>query len=202
MKYRIIQSIELLPHHAYGHRMTAWWGTLAFIALEGAGLAMAAAAYLYLAWQNTDWPLSSPPPDLFWSTCLTVLLLASVIPNAFAGRIARSEDKRKAQIFTVLMSAIGIAACVLRVYEFATLNVRWDDNAYGSLVWFVMGLHTTHLVSDVMDTLVLSALMFSKHARGKRFSDIEDNAMFWNFVVLAWLLIYALLYWFPRIWGQ
>jgi cytochrome c oxidase subunit III len=202
MKSRIIQDVEHLPHHAYGHRMTTWWGTLAFIALEGTGLAIAAAAYLYIAWLNPQWPLSAAPPDLFWSTSFTLLLVISVLPNAFAGRVARSEDKRKGQIFAVIMSIIGLAACVLRGYEFTTLNVRWDDNAYGSLLWFVLGLHTTHLVSDVVDTLVLTALMFSKHARGKRFSDIEDNAMFWNFVVAAWLPIYALLYWFPRLWGQ
>jgi cytochrome c oxidase subunit 3 len=202
MKSRIIQDVQSLPHHGYGPRMTTWWGTLAFIALEGTGLAIALAAYLYIAWLNPDWPLGAAPPDLFWSTSFTLLLVASAIPNAFAGRIARSEDKRKAQLFSVLMTIIGIGACVLRGFEFTTLNVRWDDNAYGSLLWFVLGLHTTHLLCDVMDTIVLTALMFSKHAKGKRFSDIEDNGMFWNFVVAAWLPIYALLYWFPRVWGQ
>jgi cytochrome c oxidase subunit 3 len=202
MKSRIILDAEDLPHHAYGHRMTTWWGTLAFIALEGTGLAMAGAAYLYIAWLNPDWPLSAAPPDLFWSTSLTLLLLLSAIPNAFGRSIARSENKGHGQIFLVLMSVIGIVACVLRGYEFTTLNVRWDDNAYGSLLWFMLGLHTTHLATDVVETLVLTALMFTKHAKGKRFSDVEDNATFWNFVVAAWVPIYALLYWFPRIWGQ
>ena len=202
MKTRVVIDVEDLPHHAYGPRMTTWWGTLAFIALEGTGLALASAAYLYIAWLNPTWPLSAPPPDLFWSTCFTLLLLVSLLPNAFASRVARTEDKRKGQIFAVVMSLVGVAACVLRGFEFTALHVRWDENAYGSLLWFLLGLHTTHLVTDVMETLVLTALLFTRHAKGKRFSDLEDNSLFWNFVVAAWVPLYALLYWFPRVWGN
>jgi heme/copper-type cytochrome/quinol oxidase subunit 3 len=67
------------------------------------------------------------------------------------------------------------------------------------MVWVLLGLHTAHLLTDLGDTLVLTALMFTRHAKGKRFSDVEDNAFYWNFVVLSWLPIYALLYWAPRL---
>jgi cytochrome c oxidase subunit 3 len=30
---------------------------------------------------------------------------------------------------------------------------------------------------------------------------VEDNAVYWDFVVASWLAIYALLYWFPRWWS-
>jgi hypothetical protein len=79
------------------------------------------------------------------------------------------------------------------------LNTRWDLDAYGSAVWVVLGLHTTHLVTDLVDTLVLTALMFTRHATPRRFSDVSDNAFYWNFVVLAWLPLYLLLYWAPRL---
>jgi heme/copper-type cytochrome/quinol oxidase subunit 3 len=72
-------------------------------------------------------------------------------------------------------------------------------DAYGSVVWVVLGLHTTHLVTDLVDTLVLTALMFTRHATPRRFSDVSDNAFYWNFVVLAWLPLYLLLYWAPRL---
>ena len=56
-----------------------------------------------------------------------------------------------------------------------------------------------HIVTDVGDTLVLTVLMFTRHGHGKRFADVEDNAFYWNFVVLSWLPIYALIYWAPRL---
>jgi heme/copper-type cytochrome/quinol oxidase subunit 3 len=65
-------------------------------------------------------------------------------------------------------------------------------------VWALLGLHTAHILTDVIDTWVLTALMFTRHAHGKRFSDVDDNAFYWNFVVLSWLPIYVLIYWVPR----
>ena len=46
----------------------------------------------------------------------------------------------------------------------------------------------------------LSALMFTRHGDMiRRFSDVNDNAVYWDFVVVSWLPIYALIYWFPRV---
>ncbi len=94
----------------------------------------------------------------------------------------------------------GILPLIVRVFEFRGLNVRWDSDAYGSIVWLLLGLHTTHLVTDVIDTIVLTALMFTRHGyQGRRFSDVNDNAFYWDFVVISWLPLYFILYWFPRL---
>jgi hypothetical protein len=47
----------------------------------------------------------------------------------------------------------------------------------------------------------VTALMLTGHASGKRFSAVSDDAIFVYFVVAAWLPVYAILYWFPRIWS-
>jgi len=47
---------------------------------------------------------------------------------------------------------------------------------------------------------VLTALMFTRHGyQGRRFSDVDDNAFYWDFVVVSWLPVYFILYWFPRL---
>jgi heme/copper-type cytochrome/quinol oxidase subunit 3 len=99
----------------------------------------------------------------------------------------------------MMMSLVAVIAIAIRAYEFAHLNVRWDQNAYGSMLWIVLGLHATHLITDAMDTWVLTALMFTRHAQPRRFSDVTDNAFYWNFVVASWLPLYVLIYWVPRL---
>ena len=95
---------------------------------------------------------------------------------------------------------MGVAALVIRGFEFTALNVRWDSNAYGSIVWVLLGLHTTHLVTDVVDTAVLLAALLCGHVGApRRFTDITENADYWYFVVLAWLPVYAVLYLVPRL---
>jgi heme/copper-type cytochrome/quinol oxidase subunit 3 len=98
------------------------------------------------------------------------------------------------------MSLIGLVLLGLRVLEFGTLHGRWDQNAYGSVRWLLLGFHTAHLLTDVVDTIVLAVLMFTRHGHGKRFSDVGDNAFYWYFVVASWLPIYFIFYWVPRLW--
>jgi heme/copper-type cytochrome/quinol oxidase subunit 3 len=86
----------------------------------------------------------------------------------------------------------------VRAIEFTTLNVRGDESAYGSVVWMLLGLHTFNLITDVADSLVLTALILKGPLEGKRFVDVAENSGYWNFVVVTWVPIYAVVYWGPR----
>jgi heme/copper-type cytochrome/quinol oxidase subunit 3 len=66
-------------------------------------------------------------------------------------------------------------------------------------VWLLMVLHTSHVVTDLGETAVQAAWLYTHEVGPDQFSDVEDNANYWNFVVLAWLPIYGLIYWLPRL---
>lgn len=200
MRTAIVRDVSDLPDHGFGPRALTWWGTLAFMSLEGSGFLLAAGAYLYLMTRAPKWPLNSALPDHWAGTIVAILLLASLPLNILLSRWAKAEDMKKVRLGIAGMCVLGILPLIVRIFEFPSLNIRWDSNAYGSVAWFVLGLHTTHLLTDVADTLVLTALMFTRHGySGRRFGDVSDNCFYWNFVVLTWLPIYALLYWVPRI---
>ena len=98
-----------------------------------------------------------------------------------------------------VITAIGALLLVIRAFEFGALNVSWTDNPYGSIVWALLLLHTTHILTDWADTVVLNALMFTRHGtEGRRFVDVSENSLYWRFVWLTWLPIYTLIYWVPR----
>lgn len=198
MRQRTAFDASQLPTYGFGARSPIWWGTLAFVAIEGMGFALAAAVYLYLAWLNPKWPVDTPP-ELLGGTAMLVLLVLSAAPNAWLDRAARAEELGTVRIGLVLMSIIGALAIAIRCYEFTTMNTRWDSSAYGSTQWLLIGLHTTHLVTDLGDTLVLTALMFTRHGKGKRFSDVGDNCFYWYFVIATWLPLYGLIYWASRL---
>lgn len=200
MRERVVLDLAKLPRHGTGAASVTWWGTLAFMLIEGTGFALAIAVYLYLMSLATTWPLDAPPPDLLPGTLVTVILVVSVVPNVMISRWAEQQDLRKVRIGTVVMSALGVAPLIVRIFEFPALNINWDSNAYGSIIWILLGLHTTHIITDLVDTLVLAALMFTRHGDNlRRFGDVQDNAMYWNFVVATWLPIYGCIYWIPRL---
>jgi cytochrome c oxidase subunit 3 len=200
MNERVVADVSKLPMHGFGTASLTWWGTLAFILIEATGFALAIAAYLYLESIAPTWPLDGDAPDLLPGTVVTVMLLASVVPNILIARWAKDCDLAKVRLGLVAMSIVGVLPLIVRVFEFPALNVKWDTNAYGSAIWTLLGLHTTHLITDLGDTLVLTVLMFTRHADNRRrYADVQDNAMYWNFVVIAWLPIYGCIYWIPRL---
>jgi cytochrome c oxidase subunit III len=186
-----------LPTYGFGPRGPIWWGTLGFMLIEGLGFVFAIAAYLYLQGQNQVWP-PGPPPGLLWSGLLTALFVLSEVPNTWTKRRAKGLDLRGVRIGVTAMALVGLAAVGLRALELTTLNVRWDSNAYGSVVWMLIGLHTAHLVTDVFETLVMTVMTFVGPHDARRFVDVSENQEYWDFVVVAWLPVYATVYWLPR----
>jgi cytochrome c oxidase subunit 3 len=191
-------DVAALPTHAAGASNPLWWGTLAFVLIEGLGFVFGVAVYLYLYSQNLTWPLAGKPPGLFWSTMLTLVMLLSEIPNWWLKRAATNHDLFRVRMGIILMAIIGIVTIVIRAFEFTTLNVWWDQDAYGSIVWFMIGLHTTHLLTDVGETIVIVVLLFLGPVDLRRFSEVNDNQDYWDFVVVTWLVVYVTLYWLPR----
>ena len=187
-----------LPTFGFGTRSLMWWGTAGMIAIEGTAFAFMVVIYFYLRSLAPAWPVARAAPDLLWGTVNLGLILLSALPFVWSDRAAINLDLRKVRIAMVLCSLISFALCGVRWLEFTALNVRWDESAYGSVVWMLMGLHTFNLVTDVGDTLVLTVLMFTDRLEGKHFVDIAENSGYWNFVVLSWIPIYAVVYWAPR----
>jgi cytochrome c oxidase subunit III len=187
-----------LDTRGHSHRSLTWWGMIGMIAVEGSVFVLACASYLYLSNQSADWPPHKISPSLFWGSLFTVVTLVSFLPNMWMNRVAEREQLRPVQVGLIIMSVIGLGMVAIRYMEFTTLHVAWSDSAYGSIVILLLGIHTVHLVTDLIDTIVLTVLMFTRHAKGRRFVDCAENAIYWNFVVFAWVPLYALIYWAPR----
>ncbi|MBI2769819.1 MAG: cytochrome c oxidase subunit 3 [Burkholderiales bacterium] len=169
------------------------------IAVEATVFALAIATYFYLRSHADTWPLAGKPPDLLWGTLNTVLMLASALPNHLAKRAAEAHQLRKVQLWVSICLAMSLLFLVLRVFEFRALNTGWDSNAYGSIVWTLLGLHTLHLATDFYDSAILTLLLFIGPLEGKHMLDVSENSFYWYFVVLAWVPIYLVIYWAPRL---
>lgn len=195
---RDVLDVRDLPTYAFGHRSIMWWATLGLMVIESTVFALAVMTYFYLRSLSADWPINAIAPDLLWGTVNTVILLLSAIPNHFAKREAERLNRVRARNWLLVCLLSAILFLAVRAFEFATLNVSWTLNAHGSIVWLLLGLHTVHLITDTIDTSVLTVLLYTGPLEGKRYVDVSENAAYWYFVVVSWLPIYAVIYWAPR----
>jgi cytochrome c oxidase subunit 3 len=193
-------DVSPLPEHAFGHRSILWWATMGMVAIEGTVFALLIVTALYLKGRNEHWPPGNIlPPGLLWGTVNTIILLVSTIPNELSKRAAEKFQLRKVQLWLLMCMVFGLTFNIVRVFEFMSLNVSFDSNAYGSITWALLGFHTVHILTDWVDTGVLTVLMLTGPIDEHRFVDISENAMYWYFVVLSWLPIYAVIYFAPRV---
>ncbi len=192
-------DVSRLPTTTFSHRSLAWWGTVGFMAVEATTLFIAVVAYFYLSRNFQTWPPEhTVRPNLFWPTLQVLLLLASLIPTVLADRAAYRIDLQKLRQWFVVMLFFEVASVVIRWQEFLSLNVRWDSNAYGSAAWTLVGLHSTLLLGDLIETAVMTAILFSSRLLDRHFSDATDVTFYWYFLVATWIPIYLIVYLSPR----
>jgi heme/copper-type cytochrome/quinol oxidase subunit 3 len=200
MSARPAIDVSELPTYAFGHRALTWWATWSMIFMEGTMLVVFLITYFFLRTRVPNWPPgTTPPPGWLWGTLNTGILLASFVPNHLAKKAAERLDLSGVRIWMIVTLLFAVAFAVVRIFEFQTLNCRWDQNAYGSIVWVNMGFHTMHLLTDMADSVVLIVLMFTGPIEGKRFVDVSENSIYWNFVIVIWLMVYVVIYIAPRM---
>jgi cytochrome c oxidase subunit 3 len=198
---RFTQDVAELPTYKFGPSSLTWWGIIGFMVIEGAAFGLAFAAYFFLMGHEQGWPPEGrAAPDVLAGTLFTILILASEIPNTMIKKAAEAHDVPAIRKLLPVMVAIGIVLLIIRGFEFNSLNVRWTDNAYGSIVWALLLLHTSHILTDWFDTVVLTFLMRTPVAyEGRRLVDTDENSLYWRYVWLLWIPIYLMIYWVPRL---
>ena len=187
-------DVSGLPSVAFGHRNTTWLANVFYMAIEGMMFALMFAAYFYLRTRSTDWPPGHLPPGLRYGALNALVFVVSTIPAWIVKRRAPDCNRRAVRNGLLVLALFALAATVLRVFEFRALNCRWTDDAYSSTVWVLIGIHSGHLVTELIETLVLLAISFTPKMEGTRLADAAINSDYWYFVVVTGLMVDFLIY--------
>jgi cytochrome c oxidase subunit 1/cytochrome c oxidase subunit I+III len=205
---RPVIDVSDLPGSELDHRALIWWGNLMLLAIETTMFALLIAAYFYVRGNFHAWP----PPQTNWAIAryntnpalplalinLAVIVL-SCIPMAVADRMALRMRTGAVAWGLALCIVLGLAAIGLRFKEFFGLNFRWDDNAYGSMVWTILGLHLTHLIVGTLENALMLAWIAAHGMDEKHARDIRVNAVYWYWIGAMWVLLFAIVYLGPRV---
>jgi cytochrome c oxidase subunit 3 len=196
-------DVSGLPTTAFGHRAPLWWGVILLIAIESTAMSLLLVSYFYVRGNYDVWPPTPTSPVVLRLAIVQAILLAlSMAPMVRCVRAARGEQLRPTRLWLIIATALGAAMLIVRGFEFAYLPFRWDEHAYGSIFWMVLGLHVTHLLTGVLENLMMIALLFKGPVEQKHFGDIEASALLWFFSVLEWAPAFAILYLEPLIFSS
>jgi heme/copper-type cytochrome/quinol oxidase subunit 3 len=201
-------DVSKLPSSALDHRSTIWWGNALLLCIETSMFAVVAATYFYLRRNFEQWPppkvnalpiIHHPLPLLTIPTINLAVMLISLIPMIICDRACLKMNEKVVRITALIGFLLGVACIVLRFKEFASLQFRWDDNAYGSITWVILGVHLMHLLALTIEDGLMSAWVLINGLDDKHARDIRVTAVYWYWVVGIWLIMYAIVYWSPRM---
>jgi len=194
-------TVDASEHPSFGpHQHPLWWGILGAVAIEAAVVATLLTSYFYLALQSGAWPPEGvDPPALLWPTVVLFLLPFSSWTMWWAGKGSDAGRKRQLAIGVTASVVIASLALVARSIQFTRLQIRWDEHAYGSMLWVIMGFHYTHVVSAILGTAVVAVLAWRGYFTPERQLGVVVDTLYWYFVAAVFLPIYLVLYWVPRM---
>jgi cytochrome c oxidase subunit 3 len=187
-------------------RECAAFGMWVFIASEMlffGGLIMAYAAY------RTWWPhafaLGAGRTDIVFGTVNTCLLVTSSLTMTVASEAARAEMRRLALRCLAATALLGLAFLVSKGLEYRKdlhdnlwpgAHFALADQAariFFAFYWAMTGVHAIHLGIGVGATALLG-LQGWRGERPLHSPAFEVLSLYWHFVDVVWVILFALLY--------
>lgn len=187
-----------------GGRPPYWWGMLMLILIEAVVFGSLIVTYFYLRAGADEWPpVLVGKPDLLLPTINTAILLASSVPIFLADRGIRKGDQRRLKMGLIGSFVLGALFVVIKFIEYGNVSYAygWTRTAYNSIVWMIILYHTVHVITLLIKTLVVGTWAFQGQFTEERNAAIQVNGMYWHFVVLVWLPLYATVYLSPYLLG-
>lgn len=197
--YNTISGHKPLPHLASGSQGTGWWGIVMLLMIESAVFAGLIASYFYLFANADAWPSGdASPPDMVIPIVYSVVLLASGLLAFLGDKAIQAGDIRRMRILRISGCVALAIFLVLKAYEYLNLDYLWSDSAYTSILWLIAGFHTAHVISVLLKEIVIQVLAAKGFFTQERQGAIRAGTLYWSYVVLMWIPLFATLYIFPN----
>lgn len=207
IEQRLALDVAKLPPVGFDTKAPIWWGNSLLLMIETAMFGILVALYISVIQNTSPFPppridqlpaLYDPAPDLTLPIIGLIVLLASLVPGIWLDVSARRRNVPAIKISLTVTLAFNIAAFFIRYYEFDSLHFKWNDNAYGSILWMLLGMHLLHIIVMGCEDIYLFIWTFAKGVDEKHALDLTVTAVYWYWIVAVWVLLFPMIYILPR----
>jgi cytochrome c oxidase subunit III len=144
-------------------------------------------------------PLYEPEPDLWYGSWGVGLLVAATPFMVWADGAARKRRTIPVILGLTVATLAGIAALVLRYFEFPAVKFKWDENAYASIVWALLILHWSYLLLEVAEAGINILWVLLHGLDEKHAVDVSLSTAYWYWTAGIGVVVYVVVYWAPRL---
>jgi heme/copper-type cytochrome/quinol oxidase subunit 3 len=186
-----------LPVGTVGIHASGWWGMWCVIATEGALFAYLLLTDIYLALQSHgSWPPGGPP-SLKLALPNTLVLLASSLVVAIGEGGMRAGSRSRAVLGLSGGAVLGAIFVGVQLLEWKAKPFSFGSELYGSVFFTITGFHMAHVVVGVIVLLILALWSALGYFDRVRHGPVSIGSVYWHFVDVVWLFVFATLYLAP-----
>ena len=120
---------------------------------------------------------------------MSFVLWGSSIPMLVAERGIKRGNQRALRFGLMAAWIMGAAFVGYSMKDFSELKFRWGENAYSSLFYTTVGLHTFHVFVGLMMSIVVQIKAWLDKFSEERHVTVQVYAMYWHFVDVIWLFV-------------
>jgi heme/copper-type cytochrome/quinol oxidase subunit 3 len=192
----MVDRAELVDRQAVRSASSSVTGMVLLVASEAVFFAAFLGIYAVSFTAAKVWPPRGiETPSITVPTIGVVVLLASGGAMALAMRHALRREYQRGALLGWLTAALvfAVAFGVLTAIGYASLPFSVSQGIYESLFYMIIGLELAHVVGGA----VLLAVVMTRTWTGElalRRDPIQATAIYWYFVVVLGVVIYAVLY--------
>jgi cytochrome c oxidase subunit 3 len=187
-----------LPVGTIGIHASGWWGMWCVIATEASLFAYLLMSYLYLDVQpQNQWPPGGAP-SLALALPNTFVLLASSVAVALGESGLRAGSRTRAVAGLLGGAALGIVFVGVQLLEWRAKPFSFSSELYGSVYFTITGFHMAHVVVGIFVLLALALWERLGYFDSVRHGPVSIGSVYWHFVDVVWLFVFAILYLAPH----
>jgi cytochrome c oxidase subunit 3/cytochrome c oxidase subunit I+III len=130
-------------------RPNGWWGMALFVATEATLFGTLVGTWLYLSFQNREWPPAPlPNPPVLTPSLLTAALLTTSVFLQLAWRAGRNGDRGRAWLLVAAAFAVQTLYLVWQIHDYVLAIHAFppDETAFGSVYVTLLGLAHAHVL--------------------------------------------------------
>lgn len=124
----------------------------------------------------------------------TVILVSSSFVIYVAERYLHDQKLWGFRLFLLATMAMGSYFLYGQAVEWQSLAFGFTDGVFGGTFYLLTGFHGLHVLTGIL----LQALMLGRSFVPGNYDDgffgVEATSLFWHFVDVIWLILYALIY--------
>lgn len=175
------------------------FGTLiaSYLAYKGRSIV---GPYPHRPWTNPEGEVVPGILNIPLTSLSTFVLLMSSLGMVLALAAVQRANRKQAILWLLVTAGLGATFLGFQAYEFTHFvreGLTLSTNLFGSTFFVLTGFHGAHVLVGVIWLLSLTVLAVRGQLGPERSLSVELTGLYWHFVDVVWIVIFALVYLIP-----